>query len=303
MQSAQFFATIKAGALQSWTKGVLPSVTAAQAAIESSWGESALAKAPNNNLFGIKGSYNGRSVMFPTKEYYGYWTTIYAAFRRYPNWSASVYDHANFFVDNSRYHNLLGVRDYRRFAQLVQADGYATAPNYASSIIATIETNGLAALDQEAFAGKGQSGGGNQVNFASFNAARDLSGALGLVWVTKDGGAPVYGAASVGSKTSKREAQGSAWKVVDVKDNYYRIGPAAWLAVSDVAARIFANGWYGATVELQQDLYPTPTPQSKVGLGTSPLKKGDRYLVTGYGDGHVNIGGPAWIPLNSVKIV
>jgi hypothetical protein len=151
----QFFAAIKPGALQSWAKGVLPSVTAAQAAIESSWGTSQLALPPNNNLFGIKGSYNGQSVTFATKEYYGYWTTIYAQFRRYPDWSTSVLDHANFFVDNSRYHNLLGVKDYKQFARLVQQDGYATAPAYANAIISTIEANGLAQWDQEAF---GQTG-------------------------------------------------------------------------------------------------------------------------------------------------
>ncbi|WP_281828830.1 glycoside hydrolase family 73 protein [Lactobacillus amylolyticus] len=155
MTPSSFFAQIKPGAIASWSKGVLPSVTAAQAAIESAWGTSALSLAPNNNLFGIKGSYNGAYVMFPTQEWSasaGYYT-INAAFRRYPNWSTSVLDHANFFVDNSRYKNLLYVKDYKTFAKLVQSDGYATAPNYASSIIATIEANGLEVWDKQAFAG------------------------------------------------------------------------------------------------------------------------------------------------------
>ena len=36
--------------------GILASLTAAQAFIESNKGNSALAKQPNNNLFGIKGA-------------------------------------------------------------------------------------------------------------------------------------------------------------------------------------------------------------------------------------------------------
>ena len=41
----------------------------AQATVESAWGQSGLAQEPNNNLFGIKGSYNGQSVNMNTGEY------------------------------------------------------------------------------------------------------------------------------------------------------------------------------------------------------------------------------------------
>ena len=40
----------------------------AQAILESSSGNSALAQAPNYNLFGMKGSYKGASVNFNTLE-------------------------------------------------------------------------------------------------------------------------------------------------------------------------------------------------------------------------------------------
>jgi flagellum-specific peptidoglycan hydrolase FlgJ len=49
--------------------GILASLTIAQAILESNWGRSSLAQAPNNNLFGIKGSYNGQSCVFPTSEF------------------------------------------------------------------------------------------------------------------------------------------------------------------------------------------------------------------------------------------
>ncbi|XRJ96713.1 glycoside hydrolase family 73 protein [Latilactobacillus sakei] len=149
-----FFNSIKQGAVDTWKKhNFLPSVTAAQAAIESGWGTSGLTAAANN-LFGIKGRYNGQYVVFPTQEWVnGHYVTINAEFRKYPNWATSVEDHGNFFTDNERYHNLLGVKDYKQVAKLVQQDGYATDPNYAATIIRVIEQYGLQNWDQEAFNG------------------------------------------------------------------------------------------------------------------------------------------------------
>ena len=64
----QFIQSMAAGAIEGWNKyGVLPSVTVAQAAVESGWGQAA----PGNNLFGIKGSYNGMTQKLRTREVYG----------------------------------------------------------------------------------------------------------------------------------------------------------------------------------------------------------------------------------------
>nr|WP_232525589.1 SH3 domain-containing protein [Lactiplantibacillus plantarum] len=158
-----FLSQIKAGAISGWNKyQVLPSVTAAQAILESGWGQSQLAT-EGNNLFGIKGSYQGQSIYFPTQEWDGsQYITIQDAFRKYPNWSASVEDHGAFLVVNPRYSNLIGVTDYRRVASLLQQDGYATAPTYASSLISIIEYNKLHEWDQEALSG--QASGGNDNN-------------------------------------------------------------------------------------------------------------------------------------------
>lgn len=69
------------------------SVMIAQAIVESGWGNSTLASAPNYNLFGIKGSYNGQSVTMPTSEYVnGQWITVNAAFRKYPSYKESLQD-------------------------------------------------------------------------------------------------------------------------------------------------------------------------------------------------------------------
>ncbi|MFB9770343.1 glucosaminidase domain-containing protein [Lactiplantibacillus modestisalitolerans] len=144
-----FLNQIKAGAIAGWQKyRVLPSITAAQAILESGWGRSQLATL-GNNLFGIKGSYMGQSISFPTQEWNGHqYVTVNAAFRRYPNWSASVEDHGAFLNQNSRYGNLLGKTDYREVANLLHQDGYATAPNYAQLLISIINSNNLHQWDQ-----------------------------------------------------------------------------------------------------------------------------------------------------------
>lgn len=53
----QFVREVYPEAMKSYReKGILPSITIAQAILESSWGNSELAKSPNYNLFGIKAS-------------------------------------------------------------------------------------------------------------------------------------------------------------------------------------------------------------------------------------------------------
>jgi flagellum-specific peptidoglycan hydrolase FlgJ len=61
-----FLNEIKDGCLALWSNfSVLPSAAASQAALESGWGTSELAT-KYNNLFGIKGEYNGQSAQIPT---------------------------------------------------------------------------------------------------------------------------------------------------------------------------------------------------------------------------------------------
>lgn len=147
-----FLDSIHDGAISTWKQyGVLPSLTAAQAIIESGWGQSSLAS-QYHNLFGIKGSYNGHSVTLPTREVYGgHSVIINDAFRAYDNNSQSVQDHGYFLVANSRYHNLLWKTNYRDVTYLIRADGYATDPSYTTTLNSVIERYGLTAWDQEAF--------------------------------------------------------------------------------------------------------------------------------------------------------
>lgn len=127
---------------------ILASLTIAQAILESNWGRSSLSQEPNNNLFGIKGEYNGSYVTFPTQEYEnGKWVTINAKFRKYPSWKESIADHSALFNRLDRYKNLRGCKDYRLACKYVREDGYATDPSYTTKLINLIEKYHLNRFD------------------------------------------------------------------------------------------------------------------------------------------------------------
>lgn len=150
-----FIQSVAPGAVAGWNKyQVLPSITVAQAILESGWGQSSLSTNAHN-LFGIKGSYNGHSVTMRTREVYG-GRSVYINdnFRAYDNNSESVEDHGNFLYSNRRYHNLLGDTNYVSVARKLRQDGYATDPNYANSLIKLVQTYNLNQLDSVAFSGR-----------------------------------------------------------------------------------------------------------------------------------------------------
>ncbi|APX72427.1 glucosaminidase domain-containing protein [Companilactobacillus allii] len=76
---------------------IYASVMIAQAMVESGWGTSGLASAPNYNLFGIKGSYNGESVNMGTQEDDGTGSlySISSNFRKYPSYKESLEDYVS----------------------------------------------------------------------------------------------------------------------------------------------------------------------------------------------------------------
>ena len=152
---SHFLSAIKQGAMDGAKEGVLPSITAAQAILESGWGSSELAKAPNNNLFGIKDSedWNGESVTVLTQEYVnGGYITVNAAFRKYASWNDSVVDHAKFFTSTewrkNNYRKVVNETDYRIAAQELKNAGYATDPGYAGKLISLIEAYKLYEWDE-----------------------------------------------------------------------------------------------------------------------------------------------------------
>ena len=153
--SHPFLIAIYDGAIESLKYGVLPSITAAQAILESGWGKSGLSAQPNHNLFGIKASsdWEGETVSLPTQEFVnGRYITINDAFRKYKSWSESVLDHSKFFTSTpwrkENYKEFVGELNYKVAAQKLYQAGYATDPNYASKLIELIEMYGLDKWDR-----------------------------------------------------------------------------------------------------------------------------------------------------------
>lgn len=151
----EFINIIKDKAIENYSEyGVLPSITIAQAILESSYGNSSLSK-EYNNLFGIKANegYKGNTITFETKENYD--ETIIASFRAYDSFEDSIEDHGKFLKENIRYteNGLFDGSTYNEQAQSLEDAGYATVKDeegnkiYAELLIEVIEENNLAIYD------------------------------------------------------------------------------------------------------------------------------------------------------------
>nr|HEK9975407.1 glucosaminidase domain-containing protein [Streptococcus equi subsp. equi] len=110
-----FLDDIKSAVIAEWhNHKILPSLTAAQAILESGWGK----YAPHNALFGIKAdsSWSGKSFDTKTQEEYqpGVVTDLVDRFRAYDSWDESILDHGQFLVDNPRYKSVIGETDYKK---------------------------------------------------------------------------------------------------------------------------------------------------------------------------------------------
>jgi flagellar rod assembly protein/muramidase FlgJ len=127
--------------------GIPASITLAQAALESSWGE----RAPGNNLFGIKAdkSWTGPTVTFSTHEHLaGKDIAMPDKFRRYSSWLDSMVDHAQFLLKNQRYARCFKETTGAGWARALQACGYATDPEYATKLIEIMRGRNLAFYDE-----------------------------------------------------------------------------------------------------------------------------------------------------------
>lgn len=113
-------------------------VTLAQAAVESAWGK----YAPGFNFFGIKASkaWKGKTQLLKTKEVINNQEiTINDRFRAYDSPAESFRDHAIFLQTNKNYRLAFQTRDPKEFAKRVHAGGYATAPNYTTTLWGVID--------------------------------------------------------------------------------------------------------------------------------------------------------------------
>lgn len=156
-QQQQFVLSIANQAMQTaQPNGLYTSVMMAQAILESGYGTSQLSLPPYYNLFGIKGEYYGQSVTFPTVEWdanANKYVTVNAAFKKYPNFTASFQDNAyklrnGVSWDPVRYkgtwiENTTSYQD----ATAALTGTYATAPDYGAKLNRVIGEWGLTQYD------------------------------------------------------------------------------------------------------------------------------------------------------------
>ncbi|MGL4374219.1 MAG: glycoside hydrolase family 73 protein, partial [Turicibacter sp.] len=152
-----FINAIKQSAINNYeTSGILPSITIAQAILESNWGQSKLALEAKN-LFGIKVGvgWEGEIMTYETRE--GFDQVVIDDFRKYESVGDSVTDHATFLVKNPRYlnHGVFEAKTYRTQAKALEEAGYSTAMDesgnktYAKMLGELIRQYNLQLIDHE----------------------------------------------------------------------------------------------------------------------------------------------------------
>jgi len=144
-QRLAFLRGMKVVAEQIYTKyGIKSIITVAQACLESNWGQSKLTR-DANNLFGIKATDSwikaGKAVWTgETTEYFDPKTPkkVIDGFRKYGSWQESAEDWATLISKATRYKKLIVLAkagDVTGFGKEITKSGYATDPNYQSSLI------------------------------------------------------------------------------------------------------------------------------------------------------------------------
>ncbi|MBG0567515.1 sporangiospore maturation cell wall hydrolase GsmA [Actinoplanes aureus] len=148
----QFIKAAVPGAQQGWRQyGVPPSVTIAQAILESGWGKSSLS-ATDRNYFGIKcqaGYYGPHATgchVYKTNECTkaGRCFETSDAFRTYASMARSFRDHGHFLRNNKRYAPAFTyTKDANKFIWQVWKAGYATDPKYYTKVTGIMATYDL----------------------------------------------------------------------------------------------------------------------------------------------------------------
>jgi len=127
--------------------GVPFQVVIAQAALETGWGQKIIKDqqgSSSNNLFNIKADnrWAGQQIQKDTLEFeLGAMVKKSAPFRAYQSLEESFNDYADFLVGSDRYQDALqNSSNVEHFLHGLQKAGYATDPQYADKIMATLRT-------------------------------------------------------------------------------------------------------------------------------------------------------------------
>lgn len=148
-EQKQFIQRITNGAIQSYNKyDILPSLTMAQALLESNWGKQSI----GNNIFGIKADKNwtGKRVKKQTREFInGKWQIVNAYFRDYDSVEDGIEDHG-LFLTKKRYDKVRKTKEYKVACFEIWKAGYATDPQYPQKLVSIIEKYKFYEIDIQA---------------------------------------------------------------------------------------------------------------------------------------------------------
>jgi flagellum-specific peptidoglycan hydrolase FlgJ len=132
---------------------IFPAMAACEAALESGWGRSSLARTANN-LFGQKQSHDKSAgigtLTLPTREYvHGRWITVDAQWVKFPGWSASFAGRMEILralqSQIPAYAQALRAKTPEQFVQLV-SEKWSTDPGRAGKVLSIYDEH-LSLLD------------------------------------------------------------------------------------------------------------------------------------------------------------
>jgi len=133
---------------------ILPAFIMAVASLETGNGSSTLCTKANN-LFSIKGSYNGNSVTLPTTEYVkNKPIRVNAAFKKYPSFRESCHDFCELMKNGISWNPtvykkaVIGVHDLTAACIQFGKTPYMTDPAYSGKLLGVIKSQDLAKYDQ-----------------------------------------------------------------------------------------------------------------------------------------------------------
>ncbi len=314
--------------------GLYASVMLAQAILESGWGQSDLAT-DANNLFGIKGDYNGAYVSMPTSEWSSDqgWYQIYANFRKYPTYYESFLDNGDklrnglqgdsSFYSGTWKENTTSYKDATAWLQ----GRYATAPNYASSLNSIIETYNLTQYDGDDEYNPNVSDNNNSSGTDTGTDVDTTTPDTGVngtqtamddaAVVTNIDNALVYNKANINDPTARALGYGTSWKVIskvvdDSENVFYQVSTDEYVLGTDVQLQseggteteppvaiddtVLVTGDSGATVYSAAN---TKSPTGKV-LPYSSEWKTSAYVTDNDGNQFFYVGKDAYVLASDV---
>lgn len=134
-----------------YQSGIPSSIKLAQGILESSSGQSRLAREGANH-FGIKckSYWLGDTLLVKDDDFDKSGQLMESCFRRYPDAAQSYKDHTEFLMNTPRYSDLfqLDRTDYHAWASGLQRCGYATNPQYANLLVGLVERYNLQVFDR-----------------------------------------------------------------------------------------------------------------------------------------------------------